>query len=129
MPSITIMNGEQAGAIFHVGNRTLSVGRGPSQDIQVRDPKVTRRHLLIRRDGERHVVRELRTKNGMYVNSARTAECELADGDEIRLGDTILLYRLAEPEETTDAERQPHLASRKYREERTTSGWGHAVRR
>jgi pSer/pThr/pTyr-binding forkhead associated (FHA) protein len=62
------------------------VGRRKSQDIVVPDAEVSREHTVFRRDGDRHIVKNLGTGLGTLVNGERISEYELQPGDVIRIG-------------------------------------------
>ncbi len=70
-----------------------SIGRHPDNTIQVLDRIISKEHAQITRmpDG-RYLLRDLGSLNGTYIRGERVAELILADGDEIALGSTRLLY-------------------------------------
>ncbi|HEY5282479.1 MAG TPA: FHA domain-containing protein, partial [Polyangia bacterium] len=73
-----------------VGN--LILGRGPSVDLQLVDGKVSREHCRIDATGARAMIEDLGSQNGTYVNG-EIIRCAtpIAEGDEIAVGDTLLL--------------------------------------
>jgi len=75
-----------------VGDQPISVGRAPDCDLVLADPTVSKRHLELRRQGADVVVADLGSTNGTRVNGAGIQTRPLADGDEIRLGATVLRY-------------------------------------
>ena len=81
------------GHSFNLDKCPLSIGREVTQDIQIVDPKVSKRHASVRRDGANYVIAEKSAKNGIYVNGKRAAEATLADRDRIVLGETQLTFR------------------------------------
>ena len=104
MPTLTIMTGDQAGTNFELANRTLSVGRDPSRDIQVTDPKVSRKHATIRLDGATYIIAATKAMNGILVNGDLIeGEAGLREGDEITLGTTILKFGQPDRSNFTDA--------------------------
>lgn len=106
MPSLVIVKGPSASLRFVVTHRPLSVGRGPGRDIQILDPKASRRHALVRiRDG-RCVLTPLASMNGVAVNGRDIAdETILNHGDEVRLGGTLLRFEATSSPEAPDAAR------------------------
>lgn len=65
----------------------MYVGRELDNDIQVIDPRVSRRHARIRADGTRVTVADLGSTNGTLVNDVPiTGEYVLHDGDVLRMG-------------------------------------------
>jgi len=120
MASVEITSGEQRGKYFQLQRRPLGGGRDPAMEIQLIDPKVSRRHFQIRWENDAYVVRELRSKNGVFVNGERIAsEQVLQDGDEIQVGDSTLVYRADEDPDRTNAVHQFRQVSRELREDRT----------
>lgn len=69
-----------------------SIGRLKDNDVVVNDRWVSRYHAQIRRQGEQHVIEDLKSKNGTLVNGRRIAEpTVLTDGDEIQVTPLITL--------------------------------------
>ena len=55
---------------------------------------VSKRHARIERDGDRFVVQDLQSTNGTFVNGQPVARSQpLQPGDEVRIGETRLLFR------------------------------------
>lgn len=118
MPSLTITEspGGQVGTRFIVKQRPLGGGRHPSQEIQLLDQEVSRRHFLIRMEGDDHVVTELQAANGVYVNNTKVKEHKLQEGDQIRVGATVLVYSKQGDEDHPDAVQEQRRAERSLRE-------------
>lgn len=92
MPTVRVKTGLNAGLVFEVGDAPLVVGRDDRAEIQVLDQGISRRHAEIFRMGEMYFIRDLESRNGTFVNEERVKEELLRDGDEIRIGSTILLF-------------------------------------
>ncbi|GAC1518014.1 MAG: DUF3662 and FHA domain-containing protein [Acidimicrobiales bacterium] len=75
-----------------VGDEPITVGRAPDCDLVLADPTVSKHHLDLRRPGADVLLVDLGSTNGTRVNGAGVRERTLADGDEIRLGATVLRY-------------------------------------
>jgi class 3 adenylate cyclase len=68
----------------------LVLGRGDA-DVVIDDPEISRRHALIRTNGEFFEVEDLDSLNGTWLNGERiAAAARLAPGDVIRLGKTVI---------------------------------------
>jgi adenylate cyclase len=68
---------------------TNSLGRHPSNSIQLLDKIVSKEHCTLELQGERFVLRDLGSLNGTYVNGERLrGDVVLRHGDEIALGTT-----------------------------------------
>jgi hypothetical protein len=70
----------------------LVVGRDPTCDLSEADPLLSRRHAEFTVSGDDIVVRDLGSRNGIYVNGARVAESLLQSGDIIRIGHLQMRY-------------------------------------
>ena len=68
------------------------IGRSPSANIVLDDASVSRRHALIARRGERTVILDDRSLNGVTVNGKRVSEAELNDGDSVAVGRVQLRF-------------------------------------
>ncbi len=66
------------------------VGQGPLCDLQLRDRRVSRRHLSISPDGSRLRLTDLRSSNGTSVGGIRVVEALLSGGELVTIGDTQL---------------------------------------
>lgn len=71
---------------FEIGERSITIGRSPEADIILLDEKVSRVHCGIRLwDGEFYI-KDLKSKNGTYVNGRRVEVAKLAASDVIKVG-------------------------------------------
>jgi len=89
---LTVRSGALAPREFLIGE-ALELGREPDNDAMLPDPKVSRHHARIRRDGERYELADLGSSNGTFVNGERiAAPARLEDGDVILIGDVELIF-------------------------------------
>ncbi len=90
---LVITSGEQKGTYTTLSNKPLVGGRDPSMDLEIQDPRVSRRHFEIRREEPGYVIRELRAKNGVLVNGVGIESAHsLRNGDTIQVGHTDLAF-------------------------------------
>jgi transcriptional regulator with GAF, ATPase, and Fis domain len=91
MPALLALFGPKHGLRIPLVGRLL-LGRGPRADLQLVDGKVSRDHCRIDAAGARPIIADLGSQNGTYVNGERIQRpTPLAEGDEIAVGDTLLL--------------------------------------
>ncbi len=109
----------QTGKQFVLKHRPLAGGRHPSQEIQLLDPEVSRRHFMIRVEGDDHVILETQAANGVFVNGLRVREHKLVPGDQIRVGGTVMLYSRQEEAAQTDEIQHQRRGERPLRERGT----------
>ncbi|MCZ6699966.1 MAG: FHA domain-containing protein [Planctomycetota bacterium] len=120
MASLTITSGEQAGTYFQIANRPLAAGRDPARDIQIKDPKVSRKHFQIRKRADDYELIEFKSLNGVLVNGTKIdGEVVLEDGDEIIVGDTTLVFYTSDDLDRSNALHKYRDGSRRLREDRT----------
>ena len=91
MPALLALFGPKQGLRIPLVGR-LTLGRGADADLQLVDGKVSREHCRIDATGVRAMIEDLGSQNGTYVNGEVIARpTPIAEGDEIALGDTLLL--------------------------------------
>jgi hypothetical protein len=69
------------------------IGRGTDADIRLPDTGVSRKHVDVVLDGGVATAEDLGSTNGTLVNGRRITRQPLADGDVIRIGHSVLVYR------------------------------------
>lgn len=77
---------------FQLGEQPITIGRSPDADIVLLDEKVSRIHCGIRLwDGDFYV-KDLKSKNGTWVNGDRSEVAKLRPGDTVRVGSTAFTF-------------------------------------
>jgi pSer/pThr/pTyr-binding forkhead associated (FHA) protein len=82
----------QQGQRFAVGEEDVTVGRDAESTIVVASDQASRRHARIFVSGGAHVLVDLDSTNGTFLNSKLAKEQTLRHGDVIRVGSTVLKY-------------------------------------
>lgn len=73
-----------------LANQPITVGRSPDADIITLDERASRMHCSVRIwDGE-YYVKDLKSKNGTYLNQQKVEMAKIKPGDKVRLGNSIL---------------------------------------
>ena len=91
MAKIIMKTGSHAGMEFEVTDGLL-IGRRLEVPIHLNDPKSSREHAKIVVEGGTHVLVDLSSTNGTFVNGSRVPRARLTHGDTIRIGRTEMLY-------------------------------------
>ena len=102
MHKIYVMNGPDKGRTFEVDEEAIFVGRGPENEIYIKDKSVSRKHLKIVKRGEKYYVTDLNSKNGTFIDGIRVAsgqEHEVREGMPIAVGKTFLSVGKAYPDD------------------------------
>lgn len=69
-----------------------TIGRHPSNDLQVLDQIVSKEHAVVYSREGRFFFRDLGSLNGSYMNNQRISEVQLSNRDTVVLGSTRLMY-------------------------------------
>jgi pSer/pThr/pTyr-binding forkhead associated (FHA) protein len=70
---------------------SIILGRGNEANVQIDSDSVSRRHVAILRSKEGYTVADLRSSNGVYVNSRKVEASELRAGDSLQIGDALFV--------------------------------------
>jgi transcriptional regulator with GAF, ATPase, and Fis domain len=68
------------------------IGREPTAAISLNSRSVSRRHCLVRREGDSYVLQDLGSHNGTLVNDQRVSGHILQHGDRIAVADSIIVF-------------------------------------
>ena len=140
-PRLIAISGTLKGTIFALNEDEVSVGREPSNPVCLNELSVSRRHCLIKgeaaqtkseavettpqasdlndrppkHEAYQFTIIDLESFNGTFVNGVPVKEHALAHGDQIAVGDVVLLFLLHEAEvarETTGQSQEDNLITR-----------------
>lgn len=70
----------------------INIGRESSNDIVIRDARVSRHHLQLRKRFGAYTLFDVDSRGGTLVNDTAVREHRLQDGDVIHIGHTRLVY-------------------------------------
>ena len=77
----------------------LSIGRSPDADVRIEDRFASSIHARVYSRGANYYVEDMNSTNGTFLNGAvLEGEAELADLDEVKIGDTEFRFELQVPE-------------------------------
>lgn len=71
----------------------VTIGRHPSSTLQLSDEAASNHHAEIVKEAIGYVITDLGSTNGTFVNGEKTVKSPLAHGVEIRIGQTIMLFK------------------------------------
>lgn len=74
--------------------RTYLIGRHPTCDLVLDDPRASGRHVSISPGAQGFTLADLGSTNGTLHNGRPCGETRLCDGDRIAIGDTLLQFRV-----------------------------------
>ena len=98
----------------------LSVGREETNQLILEDPFVSRYHIRIERDKKNgfFILRDMNSRNGVYLNGNRVYKAVLSDNDQIQIGKNTFYFSF---ERSSD---RWELVSRSFNSE-----WNHRLSR
>ena len=96
------LTGKNKGISYYLGGKRAVMGRGDEADVQVLDAKSSREHAELKKVGEKYVVTDLGSQNGIVVNDLKVTQHQLIDGDKIIIGQTVYKYSVILDKAKTD---------------------------
>jgi len=91
-PCLVIISGEDMGRRYELGTAEVSIGRADNCTICVPSDQVSRKHATVQGILGRYYLVDNRSTNGTFVNEQKVERAKLVDGDQIRVGKTVLKY-------------------------------------
>ncbi|HWI19958.1 MAG TPA: FHA domain-containing protein, partial [Vicinamibacterales bacterium] len=86
-----IRSGKEAGRnVALKSGQAITLGRLKGCDVVVDDEAASRRHCTITAREDVCVVTDLQSANGTFVNEKRITTVDLARGDKLRIGSTVI---------------------------------------
>ena len=89
--------------VFNLAKAEASIGRSNENDIVLNDFSVSRRHAVLRREGDAWVIYDNQSTNGVKINDRPVPRSPVVDGDRAGIGTFVLRFR----EEKTAAVQTP----------------------
>jgi Nif-specific regulatory protein len=88
---LVALEGPRAGEVFNLAAGEVSIGRDDANVLRLDDLQVSRPHCIVRVSECGATIEDLNSRNGVYVNDTPARHESLANGDHIRIGNTILI--------------------------------------
>lgn len=92
LPCLVVISGKPLGKKYMLDQKQILVGRGDQVQISIDEKTVSRNHAEFYRKNNQTMVKDLRSKNGIYVNDIKVIGSALKDGDLIRIGTTVFKF-------------------------------------
>lgn len=79
--------------LYSMSKSIVILGRADGvADVFVDDDAASRYHASVAYTGQSFVLTDMESTNGTRVNRQRVSEVELHSGDEIRIGETVIIF-------------------------------------
>ncbi len=93
---IVVIYGTELGRRVQLGTAPFEIGRSSTNDLFIDQESISRHHARISFDGKGYWATDLGSTNGTYVNDELVKEQRLRDGDQLRIGRSILKFMTGE---------------------------------
>lgn len=102
-PRLIVLAGPLKGKTFNLADEEVLFGRESSSRISLADLSTSRRHCRIQREADAHVLTDLESFNGTFVNGFPVKERRLEHGDRITVGSSHFLFLIHDKEPAADS--------------------------
>lgn len=92
MASLFVIRGADQGRRFEIRDKSLALGRDGSNPIRLHDNEVSRRHAELRHTPQGYRLVDLGSANGTFVNGDPIDQAPLRSGDQVQLGQTVMIF-------------------------------------
>ena len=108
MASLYVISGSDEGKRFELTTNVVGLGREANNTVRLHDTEASRRHSELRLlPNGTHQLLDLGSSNGTFLNGKMIKDVVVKPGDEIRIGQTTLVYlALSGTEETVTIDHQ-----------------------
>ena len=106
---LVMTEGERTGEDFKIDKTEFKIGRDPNLgcDLILNDPTVSREHAKIKVTEDRDlIIYDLGSENGVVVNGEEVYKTKLNDGDEIVIGKTKFIIKIANIKKKDEKEKK-----------------------
>lgn len=77
--------------VYILSEKPTTIGRGLNADLVLKDEKASRIHCAVECFEGECLVRDMKSKNGLYVNGERVETAYITPGDSFQIGGTVFL--------------------------------------
>jgi Nif-specific regulatory protein len=93
---LDVVSGPLKGKQFPLPDGEISIGRDPSNEISLLDSLVSRRHCVLRKEGDVFRLEDMDSRNNTFVSGVPIRNRVLVHGDQIRVGNSVLMFQAAD---------------------------------
>jgi len=91
-PQLIVASPRGGGRLFALLRATTRIGRDLGNDLVLNSDLVSRRHAVVRIEGDVVLLEDLDSSNGTWVNGARVRRRVLSDRDLIEFGECVVRF-------------------------------------
>lgn len=87
------MEGDVKDKTYHIGQRAVTIGRAPTNFVQIMEKGVSRFHVRLTPVGNGLELQDMNSSSGTKVNGNVVGKASLKDGDKFTVGGSTFVYR------------------------------------
>jgi len=91
---LKVVAGADRGREVELGRHRVNIGRWEHNELSLTDMNTSRLHAYVTFEDDHHVLHDAQSLNGTYVNGRRVMRKQLEHGDQIKMGNTVILYEV-----------------------------------
>ncbi|MEW6716376.1 MAG: FHA domain-containing protein [Chloroflexota bacterium] len=91
-PNLSLVRGNANPLSINLSPGCVILGRDSSCSMVLSDPQASRQHARVDSEGRTWVLTDLDSANGTLVNGVRVSQRVLQPGDQIQIGQTVLVF-------------------------------------
>jgi pSer/pThr/pTyr-binding forkhead associated (FHA) protein len=100
-PPVALLEAEGLSEPLRLEDRLVLIGRRETADVSLTENSASSAHAVLIATNGGHVVRDLNSRTGTFVNDAKIHEQVLQPGDTLRVGETTMRYARARNQAVT----------------------------
>jgi pSer/pThr/pTyr-binding forkhead associated (FHA) protein len=91
-PRLEQAKGPGAPRVFALLNAEVIVGRAPQADVSIQSGMISRKHMVLKRNGLEFTFTDLESANGVMLNGVKAHSAVLHEGDTLQVGDVVFIF-------------------------------------
>src|SRR5207245_6792752 len=91
-PRLQVAAGPLTDSTYFLTESEIRIGRDPSNSLAIVDLSLSRRHCVLSRERDRYKICDLDSRNGTFVNGGAVSERQLSHGDQISVGESLIVF-------------------------------------
>ena len=92
MARLSLLRAGQIVRNFDIDSEVIRIGRLTDVEITLESATVSREHAVIRRSGDRYILEDSGSVNGVLVGGERVTSHTLSPGDSISIEDYVIVF-------------------------------------
>ena len=102
---LKVLSGSNAGKVVRISKDEFFIGRSKSCHLRPSSDTISRKHCVLRIEGEIVSIEDLKSRNGVYINDDRIDEkSPLSTGDRLKIGKLLFEVKIRSKSPQTGAE-------------------------